>query len=95
MDDEVEPLVDDDSFAPLTPPVGGGPGGRPAGGPWPPPLALELEFDNIARKAATAADRFVDVPASPEEVEVVVEEASDVEVAPAASAPSVVVPEVV
>ena len=94
MDDEVEPLVDDDSFAPLTPPVGGGPGGRPAGGPsppWLPPPALELEFDNIARKAATAADRFVDVPASPEEVEVVVEEASDVEVAPAASAPSEVV----
>ena len=96
-DDAVELLVEDDELALLVlsvgAPVGGGPVGAPDGGdppPWPPfgpPLAFEL--DNIARKAATAADSVVDAPASLEEVEVVAEEASDVDVGTAASPASV------
>jgi hypothetical protein len=89
VDDADEPLVEDDALAPLalpvSAPVGGGPNGGepPPGPPFGPPLAFE--FDSIARNAATPADRVVDVPASLEDVEVVVEEASDIEVVPAAS----------
>jgi hypothetical protein len=97
VDDEVAPPADDDPLAPLElavgAPMGGGPIGAPNGGeppPWPPlgpPLAFE--FDSIARNAATSADRVVDVPMSPEDVEVVVEEASEVAAVPAASLASV------
>ena len=65
-------------------PTGGGAIGGPDGGeppPWPPPFGLPpaFEFDNIARKAATAADRVVEALPSLEDVEVVVAEPSDVE----------------